>query len=346
MGKCKVVVDIGFGLTKIAAFRKTAGKYELFSGALFDTPDTGLSEPETLQNLALHLEKLAVKSGDMHVILPVDEKTTVCAEAEYPTGSAKDVSAIIKNNLSGILPDDESLFSHSWRILEKYPSGQGKYQIAATRTEIMERLYEATEKSKMNLKTADITGNAVENLAGVLRYDRKYGISSAEDAIVLVDVGYKTAHIVVVGKEKIIGMNVVSHNLYRLDKIILSSSPELKKDPNIIPELLKFNSSFTSKISQYGGFIDYLTTEIIRCIKQTVSGENRYHLTTIYFTGGMFKVPTLVSTIKDSFGVPCFAFPMSDFMQLNEGCIIRPNRKASPTADLFATSLGALLGGD
>lgn len=346
MGKCNVVIDIGFGLTKIVAFRKTDGKYELFSGAVFDTPEAGLSEPETLQSMALYLEKLVVKSGDMYVILPVDERTTICTQTEYPMGAAKDVSAIIKNNLAGLLPEDESLFCHSWRFLEKYPSGQGKYQIAATRTENMERLYDIAEKRRLNFKSADVTCNALENLACALQKDRKYGLASAEDAVVLIDVGYKTAHIVVVGKDKIIGTNVISHNLYRLDKIILSSSPDLKKDPNIVPELLKFNSSFTSKVSQYNGFIEALTTEIIRCVKQTVSGESRYHLTTVYFTGGMFKMPTLVSTIKDSFGVPCFAFPMSDFMQLNEGCIIRPNRKASPTADLFAASLGAMLGGN
>lgn len=346
MGKCKVVVDIGFGLTKIAAFRKSDGKYELFSGALFDTPDTGLTESETLQSLALYLEKLVVKNGDMHVILPVDEKTTICAEAEYPTGSAKDISAIIKNNLSGFLPEDEGLFYHSWRFLEKYPSGQGRFQIAATRSENMERLYDIAEKRHIKLKSADVTVNALENLARVLQHDRKYGLTSAEDAVALVDVGYKTAHVVVVGKDRVIGANAFSHNLYRLDKIIMSSSPDLKKDPNIIPELLKFNPSYTSKISQYGGFIESLTTEIIRCVKQAVSGENRYHLTTVYFTGGMYKMPTLVSTIKDSFGVPCFAFPMGDFMQLNEGCIARPNHKANPTSDFFAASLGALLGGD
>lgn len=346
MGKCNVVVDFGNGITKVGAFHKNNGKCELFSGAVFDTPAGGLSEPETLQNLSLHLEKLAVKSGDLHIVLSVDDKTTLCTEAEYPMGTAKDISAIVKNNLSSLIPEDEDQFSCSWRLMDTYPSGQGKFQIAATKTATMELLHDVAEKHRLHLKSADITINAIESLSTLLQHDRKYGLSSSEDAVVLVDVGYKSAQIVVLSRDKIISATAVPHNLYRLDKIIMTASPDLKKDPNIIPELLKFNSSYVSRISQYSEFIEALTTEIIRCVKQSVSGESRYRLTTVYFTGGMYKMPTLVSAVKDSFDVPCFAFPINDFMQLNEGSIAKAQKKAAPTADLFAASLGVLIGGN
>lgn len=56
-------------------------------------------------------------------------------------------------------------------------------------------------------------------------------------------------------------------------------------------------------------------------------------------------MPQLVSEIKESFEVPCFAFPISDFIHIKENCIVHEAKKPEPIADIFAVSIGALMGG-
>ncbi len=345
MGKCQVVVDFGRGKTKIGAYRTTKDKIELYSGAVFDTPAGGLENENIFQALTANLEKLAVKSANLTVILPVDEKSTFCEEADYPMGTAKEVGGIIKNNLSTLIPESTEPIYHTWRLMESYPSGTGRFQIAAARNSLIGLIYDIAERKHLTLTKADITANAIEKTAALLREDRKFGLTSGDDAVALVDIGAKSVHTVILTKEKVIRTTMSPHNLYRLDKIIADASPDLKKDAHIVLETLKFNSSYTSKIKQYSGFIEALTSEIIRNIKQAVGGEARYHLTTVYFTGGLYKMPTLVSRIKESFGVPCFAFPMSEFMQMNDDCVSYAQKSSRPTMDLFAASLGALTGG-
>lgn len=345
MGKCIVVADIGRGKTKLSAYRKEDNKYVLFSGTVFDTPAGGLSEPELLQMIAVHLEKLDVKSGVMYAILPADEKCVIVSEADYPMGTPKDVASIITNNISSVIPEDVEQFHYDWRLVEGYPSGHGHFQIVAAKNADIELLHEIAERKRLRLAYADVNDNAIENLARLLRTDKKYGLNTAEDAVALVDVGYKTVQVVVLSKDRVISNVTLSHDLYRVDKIIMSTLGDLKKDKTVIPELLKLNPSYTQKISQYPGFLEVTISEIVRTIKQAVSGENRYHLTTIYFTGGMYKMPQLVGGIKESFGVPCFAFPVSDFVTMKRNCVAHEARKAEPSIDLFAASLGALMGG-
>ncbi len=345
MGKCCVVADFGSGKTKIAAFKMEDGKPLLYSGTVTNTPENGLSDVEAVQGFALQLDKLAVKAGELVVVLPVDEKNTFATEAEYPIGNSKDVSAMIRNNLSSLISEDVEQFTHSWRLVESYSSGQGKFQVAATKTAPIEALHDIAEKKGLTLTRVDITPNVLERAGMLLRRDKKYGLNAQGDAVAVVDVGYSSAHITVVSKDKCVSTISVPHDLYRLDKIILGSSQDLMKDPKIIPETLKLNPSFTSKVSQYNGFVENVASEIIRNIKQAVGGEHNLHLTTIYFTGGMYKSPTLVSKVKDSFGVPCFAYPMNDFMSIADKCISFGHRCPHPTSEIFTASLGALMGG-
>lgn len=345
MGKCIVVADIGQGKTKISAYQKEENKYVLFSGTVFDTPAGGLSEPELLQMIAVHLEKLEVKSGTMYAVLPADEKNVIVGEADYPMGTPKDVGNIIKNNISSVIPEDVEQFHYDWRLVEGYPSGHGHFQIVAAKNTDIELLHEIAERKRLKLTYADVTVNAIENLARLLRTDKKYGLDTPDDAVALVDVGYKTVQVVVLSKDRIISNVTLAHDLYRVDKIIMSTLGDLKNDKTVIPELLKLNPAYTQKISQYPGFLEVMISETVRTIKQAVSGENRYRLSTIYFTGGLYKMPQLVSGIKESFGVPCFAFPMADFVTMKENCVVHEAKKAAPTIDLFATTLGALMGG-
>lgn len=345
MGKCCVVVDFGCGKTKIAAFKMENGKPVLYSGTVTNTPENGLSDADVVQGFALQLDKLAVKKGELVVVLPVDEKNTFAAETEYPIGNSKDVGAMIRNNLTSLISEDVDQYTHSWRLIESNSSGQGRFQVAATKTASIEALYDIAEKKGLNLTRVEIAPNVLERAGILLRRDKKYGINVQGDAVAVIDVGYSSAHITVISKDKCVSTISVPHDLYRLDKIIMGSSQDLMKDPKIIPETLKLNPSFTSKISQYNDFVENVSSEIIRNIKQAIGGEHNLHLTTIYFTGGMYKSPTLVSKVKDSFGVPCFAYPMNDFMRIGDNCISFGHRCPHPTAELFTTSLGALMGG-
>ena len=346
MGECIVVADFGHGRTKVGAYRKESGRYELFSGAILDTPEIGFSEPETIQSFSLALEKLSVKKGLLYVLFPTDEKNVIKGEADYPIGTSKEVDKIVKNNLSNFIPEETDQFHADWRLLEAYPSGQGRFQIAAVRKNVMDALHDIAERKHLKLRYADLNENAVENLACLLRRNSRYGLSSSNDAVAVVEVGHKTARVVILTKDKIVHNETVSHNLFRLDKILSSNLGDLENDPSISPELLKFNPSYVNRVSQYQSFLSTLTTEVVRVIKQSVSGENRYHLSNIYFTGGVYKVPQFVSTIKDSFEVPCFAFPLEEYLQVNDNCISRGTRKPYPTPDVFAASLGALVGGN
>jgi len=345
MGKCIVVAGFGQGKTKISAYRKEEGKLILFSGAVFDTPAGGFAEPELLQMFAVHLEKLDVKSGVLYALLPVDEKNVIAGEADYPMGTAKDVASIIKNNISNFIPEDADQFNYDWRLMEGYPSGHGHFQVAAVRNSDMDIMHDIAERKHLNLVYADLNSNAIEMLARQLRKDKKYGLNTAEDAIALVDVGHRGAKIIVLSKDRIIRNVSVTHDFYRMDKIIMGTLGDLKNDKAVIPELLKLNPSYTHNVSQYPAFLESATAEIVRNIKQSVSGENRYRLNTIFFTGGLYKMPQLVSKVKESFDVPCFAFPMSDFVLIKDNCIVHEAKKATPTADIFAASIGALMGG-
>ncbi len=345
MGKCIVVVDFGQGKTKISAYRKEDGKATLVAGAVFNTPEAGLGEPELLQMLSVQLEKLELGSGTLFVLLPADEKNVIVGEADYPMGTSKEVANIIKNNLSSFIPDEAEPFNYDWRLTEAYPSGHGHFQIAAVKLSDIEAIHEIAERKKLTLVRADITANALESSARLLRTDKKYGLSSSDDAVALVDVGHKSAHVVILSKDRIIKTQALHHNLYRMDKLIIASLGDLKNDKNIIPELLKLNSSYTQKVSQYEVFLESVSADIIRTVKQAVSGESRYHLNAIYFTGGLYKVPGLVGHIKDSFGVPCFSFPIGDFVQFKDNCIRHEPKKAVPVADVFTASIGAFMGG-
>ena len=345
MGKCVVVVDFGLGKTKISAYKKKNGKLMLFSGAVFDTPTGGFSEPELLQMLAVHLKKIDVRRGVLYVLLPVDEKNIIAGEADYPMGTAKDVANIIKNNLSNFISENAEQYNCDWRLIEGYPSGHGRFQIAAIKNSDMDIIHDIAERNHLNLVYADLSSNALENLAKQLRKDKKYGLNSSEDAVALVDVGHRSAKIVVLSKDRIIRNVSVLHDFYRMDKIIMGTLGELKKDKEIIPELLKLNPSYAHNISLYPAFLEGATAEIVRNIKQSVSSENRYRLNTIFFTGGLYKMPQLVSKVKESFEVPCFSFPMSDFVLINDDYIFCEVNKADPNADIFAASLGALMGG-
>ncbi len=346
MGKCIVVVDFGQGKTKISAYRKEDGKMTLVSGSVFNTPQGGLSEPELLQMLSVQLEKLELGSGTIMVLLPADEKNVIVSEADYPMGTPKEVANIIKNNLSSFIPDEGEPFNYDWRLIEGYPSGHGHFQIAAIRISDIETIHEIAERKKLTLIRADISANALESAAILLRSDIKYGIATGEDAVVLIDVGHKNANVVVVSKDRIVKSQTLQHDFYRLDKLIMGTLGDMKNDKTLVPELLKLNPVYAQKISQYEGFLDSVTADIIRTIKQAVSGESRYRLNTVYFTGGLYKMPGLVGRIKESFGVPCFAYPIQEFVQFKENCIKHEAKKAIPTPDIFTASVGALMGGN
>lgn len=345
MGKCFVVADFGQGKTKLSAYRKEEGKTVLFSGVVYDTPKGGFADPEMLQMFSVWLEKLAVKRGELFAVLPVDEKFVLAGEADYPMGSSKEIAGIIKNNLATFIPEEAEQYHYDWRLVESYPSGHGHFQIAAVRKAEMDVMHEIAERKRFKLCKADITGNALENLAVLLRADKKYGLNTSDDAIALVDVGAKNSHVIVLSKDRVIENESVEHDFYRMDKIIMSTLGDLKADKNIIPELLKLNPSYTEKVSQYDNFLDMAATDIIRLIKQAVSGENRYRLSAVYFSGGLYKMPQLVSRIKESFATPCFAYPLGDFVTIDTSCIACETRKPAPVADIFATSFGALMGG-
>lgn len=345
MGKCYVVADFGRGKTKLSAYRKEEGKLSLYSGAVFDTPSGGFGDPELLQMFSVWLEKLDVKSGELIAVLPVDDKFVITGEADYPMGTEKEIAGIIKNNLASFIPEEADEYHYDWRLVESYPSGHGHFQIAAVRTAEIELMHDLAERKHLKLMRADVTGNALENLAVLLRKDKKYGLNTSEDAIALVDIGHKSAHIIVLSKDRVIASTMVNHDLFRMDKIIMSTLGDLKADKNIIPELLKLNPSYTEKVGQYESFLDMAATDVIRVIKQAVSGENRYRLSTIYFCGGLYKMPQLVGRIKESFGVPCFAFPVGEFVTVNTGGIAHETRKPEPSPDIFTASIGALMGG-
>ncbi len=346
MGKCIVVVDFGQGKTKISAYRKEDGKMTMFSGSVFNTPDGGLGEPELLQMLSVQLEKMELGRGSLLVLLPADEKNSIVGEADYPMGTPKEVASIIKNNISSFIPDEGELYHYDWRLTEAYPSGHGHFQIAAVRLADIETIHDIAERKKLALIRAGVTPNAIEAAATLLRGDKKYGLATAEDAIALVDVGHKSAQIAVISRDRTVKCQVLRHDLYRMDKLIIGSLGDLKNDKTIVPELLKLNPTYTQKVSQYDGFMESAAADIVRTIKQAVSGESRYRLTTVYFTGGLYKMPGLVGYVKDSFGVPCFAYPIGDFVQFKDNSIKHEAKKAVPVPDIFTASVGALVGGN
>lgn len=345
MGKYYVVVDFGSGNTKISAYRKVQSGYELFSGSIFKTSATGLKNSETLQTFSQSLRRLNLKSGELYVILPEENESVVSCEADYPVGSKKELDGIVKNNLASMLKEDESLYYHSWRLVKPYSSGQGLFQIAAVRKEYIDVIHEIAEQHKLKFCYADLAANTVENLCRLIKNDKKHGLSSNDDASVIVEVGHRSVRVVTFSREAVIHTSAAVHNLYRMDKLILDSLHDLKNDQKINPELLKMNPAYALRVSQYEGFLNSLSADIIRFIKQSVSGEERYNLNSVYFTGGMYKTPKLVSIIKESFDVPCYAFPIGDYMHMSENCIHHADNKLYPSEDVFAPSLGALIGG-
>lgn len=344
MGKCKVVVDFGNGKTKISGYQKEDGKQIMFTGAIIEAVEGGLESPETYQNFSNFLLKMKAGPGDLYVVLPEDEVGVFCEVAEYPISSPKELSGMIKNNLSALVNDDVTKYYHDWRQIGSPVPGQGSFQTAAVKNEYMDMIQDIAEKYKLRLTYADIATNAVEHLAGLLQKS-KHVSNSANEATAIVEVGYKSARVVVFTKDRIIRSKSIKHDLFRMDKIIYSTLGDLKNDKNIVPEFLKMNPSFAFKVSQYQSFLQLLTSEIIRQIKQAVAGEEKLKLSTIYFAGGMYKMPQLVSTIKDSFDVPCYAFPLEDFVEINHGCVQRENNRPYPSDEVFITSVGALFGG-
>lgn len=160
----------------------------LYSGTVTNTPENGLSDADVVQGFALQLDKLAVKKGELVVVLPVDEKNTFAAETEYPIGNSKDVGAMIRNNLTSLISEDVDQYTHSWRLIESNSSGQGRFQVAATKTAPIEALYDIAEKKGLNLTRVEIAPNVLERAGMLLRRDKKYGINVQGDAVAVIDV--------------------------------------------------------------------------------------------------------------------------------------------------------------
>ncbi len=345
MGKCNVVIDFGNGKTKISSYEKEGNTYVLATGAIIDTGNNSLESPELLQSISSFLLQMRAGAGNLIVALPEDGQTVVSTIADYPLGTSKEVDGMIKNNLTAIIPENADKFHYSWRHVRNTEDGLGEFQVAAVKKEFMENLQDIAAQHKLNLVSADLVSNAVENLAVLLQKNQKFAPKNNNEAMAIVEVGYKTVRVSVFTKDTILKTKSFEHDLYRMDKLIYDTLGDLRQDKNIVPEYLKMNPSFALKVKQYQGFLQSITSDIIMQIKKSIGGQNNYRLTNIYFTGGMYKMPQLVSTIKDSFGVPCYAFPMEDFVEITHGCILRENHKPYPSEEVFTASIGALFGG-
>lgn len=345
MGKHQMVIDIGAGNTRISVFRRKKDVFELISGAVFTTPESGLKDEELFSNLSQFIKRVEVKRADLTVLLPEDGDNVVLDEITLPIGNKKEIGGMIQNSLPGLLKDDESLFYHSWRLCRTYSGEQGDFQVAAVRKEYMDLLYEIAEQNKAQLICTDITTNAVENLGRLICSSPKYAPTASSGAVAVVDVGCKNARITVHTKNSILRSVVVPHHLYRMDRLIHDAVQGLKNENKIHPELMKLDPAYALRVGQYGELLSQLSSEIIRHIKQAVSSDNRCSLSSIFFTGGMYKSPKLVSTVKESFEVPCYAFPIRDYMTMIDKCIHCQSDKIYPSEDVFAASVGALMGG-
>lgn len=345
MGKHHMVIEIGAGNTKISAFRKEKDVFELFGGAIFHTLEAGLKDEELFSNISQFIKRAGTKKADLKILLPEDGNDVILDEITLPLGSKKELDGMVKSSLPGLLKDDESLFYHSWRLRRTYAGEQGDIQVAAVRKEYMDMLHEIAEQNKLQLVCTDIITNAVECLGNLLCSNSKYAPSAPSEAIAVVDVGHKNARITVAEKNGTLCSAVVSHNLYRMDKLIRDAAYDRNEDNKIHPELLKMNPSYALRVSQYEDFLSQLSSDIIRNIKQAIGRDGRGTLSAIYFTGGMYKTPKLVSSVKDSFNVPCYAFPIRDYMTMADRCIHCQNGQIYPNEDVFAASFGALTGG-
>lgn len=345
MGKCIVVIDFGFGKTKIGAFEKEGNKRLLTSGAIIESVEGGIESPELMQSISSFLLKMKPGKGDLILVLPDGGNGVISSVVEYPLGSQKEVDGMIHNNISAFIPENENAYYCSWRHVRTNSDGLGEFQIAAIKKECIENIQEIAEQHKLTLRTADLAGNAVENLALLLQKNPKFALKSANETAAVIEVGYRSARVVVYTKDAILKTKSIGHDMYRMDKLICDSLGDLRQDKNIVPEYLKINPSFAMKVRQYPNFLQALTSDIIMQVKRSVSGEASYKLASIYFTGGMYKMPQLVSTVKDSFGVPCYAYPLEEIAEFTHGCIMRENNKPYPSEDVFAASVGAIYGG-
>lgn len=345
MGKCNVVIDFGNGKTKISAFEKEGNKYVLTIGAIIETGENNIESPELLQSISSFLLKMQAGAGDLIIIMPENGVVVPTTVAEYPLGTNKEVDGMIKNNLSAIIPENQEQYHYSWRHVRNTEEGLGEFQIAAVKKQTMENIQDIAAQHKLNLVSADLASNAVEGLAVLLQKNEKFAPKSANDAMAIVEVGYKTVRVSVFTRDAIIKTKAFAHDFYRMDKLIYDSLGDLKQDKNIVPEFLKMNPSFALKVRQYQNFLQSASSDIIMQIKRSIGGETSYRLTNIYFTGGMYKMPQFVTTIKESFGVPCYAFPYEEFIEINHGCILRENNKPYPSEEVFTASIGALFGG-
>lgn len=345
MGKCNVVIDFGNGKTKISAFEKEGNKFVLTTGAIIETGENNMESPELLQSISSFLLQMRPGAGNLILIMPENGDIVPTTVAEYPLGTNKEVDGMIKNNLSAIIPENQDKYHCSWRHVRNTEEGLGEFQIAAVKKQTMENIQDIAAQHKLNLVSADLAANAVENLAVLLQKNEKLAPKSANDAMAIVEVGYKSVRVCVFTRDAIIKTKSIGHDLYRMDKLIYDSLGDLKQDKNIVPEFLKMNASFALKVKQYQNFLQSVTSDIIMQIKRSIGGETSYRLSNIYFTGGMYKMPHLVSTVKDSFGVPCYAFPIEDYIEINHGCILRENNKPYPSEEVYTASIGALYGG-
>ena len=285
-----------------------------------------------------------VKAAELYVLLSEENENILSIEADYPLGSKKEVDKMVANNLSSMLKEDESLYYHSWRLLRSYSNGKGLYQIASVRKEYIDAIHSIAEHFKLKFCRADLSNNAVESLAQYINDDRRHGRPS-EDTGIIVEVGHRNVRVVAFTGKETIRTYTAPHNLHRMDKLILETGQGPNNDDGAVPELLKMNPAYALRVSQYEGFLDALSADIIRFIKQAVSETETQTLDCIYFTGGMYKMPKLVSNIKESLDVPCYAFPISDYMQMKDNCIQCIDTKLYPSVDAFAASLGVLIGG-
>lgn len=197
--KSFLAVDFGAGSVKLAEFEvDESGGLKLKQYGIEPLGAEGGQEatraPLILKALQKMLAEKGIKAKDVNVCAPGFQ--VFSKFVKLPPVESNKVTQIIQYEAQQNVPFPLEEVVWDYQIMGALPSGELEVLLVAIKADVVERLFNVAESSKLRLQLADVSPAA---LCNAFRYN--YG--DLEDCTMLLDIGAKTSNLLFFEKGKV-----------------------------------------------------------------------------------------------------------------------------------------------
>ncbi|HTI98736.1 MAG TPA: type IV pilus assembly protein PilM [Dongiaceae bacterium] len=228
--KSFLAVDFGAGSVKLAEFEvDESGGLKLKQYGIEPLGAEGGQEatraPLILKALQKMLAEKGIKAKDVNVCAPGFQ--VFSKFVKLPPVESNKVTQIIQYEAQQNVPFPLEEVVWDYQIMGALPSGELEVLLVAIKADVVERLFNVAESSKLRLQLADVSPAA---LCNAFRYN--YG--DLEDCTMLLDIGAKTSNLLFFEKGKVfsrsinIGANSITQDFASEAKLAFPEAEKIK----------------------------------------------------------------------------------------------------------------------